>query len=294
MERKYYIYPKKRRINEIEEIDEEDIKDERNTEECWKETSKWTILQLSILRISYENVDFNVMFGETYEKFEETIDLSYREKELILTNFNKDDIYNPEMYNKSTFQEQSLINNFRQILENKNKESLVDQMINDIFYNLGLRKDGFFCDPKPKFKFSILSKDIVSESDIGVYFYSKTSNKEIYLLFDESKSENSYSSEREECQIAGELIATANKNLESCVETEIYALRSKLLVVTIYKAKITKKYIEDIENNGIPKENLNIKRMNEKLNIIEYKDRKKFIYCLKIIKRIMEKEKEKK
>lgn len=281
----------KRKLSLIEDFDEEDLKDDRNKDNYWLETSKWTTYQLDILRIIYRSVDFETIFG--MEKIVwENIKLENRELLILIEGVNEErDLYLEEKIKTLPYESKIIVNDMKQIIKNQGKEGYGDQLINDIFYNFKFRIEGLYTEPKPKFKFIVGSKEIVSESDIGVYFISK--NKEnVFLLFNESKSSTSPKDEKDECQMAGEFIATGNKNLDSEFEGKIYGIRMKVLEVTIYSCNVTKKYIKEIMKNVIPSEELCINK-SKKLNMLIEKERIIFYKCLNIIEKHIRKEMEK-
>jgi len=147
---------------------------------------------------------------------------------------------------------------FNQVINERGKEYLVDQLISYLLLHCGFSIGGFRVEPKPKWIFNIGNIKVSSIADYGAY-KEKGGTKEIYLLINENKSETSTSYLEGDCQIVGELLGVSFHNNKYNIKDEgiVYCVKIDVLSATIYSFNVSKKRLYEIERQGFFSEKKN-------------------------------------
>jgi len=249
----------------------------------WKNTSKWRPFQLDFLNVVFENT--------TVEKIVDIKDIKLDEIEtaISLQNIDFDTLrtLKGQQFDNLSLEQKILSTLYNQVINERGKEDLVDQLISYMLIHCGFSVGGFRVEPKPKWKFNVGGIKVSSVADFGAY-KEKGGTKEIYLLVNENKSENSTSYLEGDCQIVGELLGSSFHNSKYIEKNEciVYCIKIIVLSVTIYSLKIQKERLYEIERQGFFNDKLSISKLNNPLNLTNNKDRETFIKSLNFIRKL--------
>jgi len=258
-----------------------------DSEEVWKQTSKWRQYQLVALEIEYTNSSMST----------------------VVDNMNIWDVALPEDTERILLPNVHIrsgvdvaLNKFQQKFYNRviqlydfADEPPVDSVVKDLLDYTDYESNILHFRPKPKMKMEWKGKMISSESDYGVYSdRSRGQNPAEYLLVVEDKRPGLGGVLQPERQLAGEmLIAAYNRSGIRVINQEVFGLILKGDKVRFYRCFFSQSYMRSIINDEKPKEKTRIHRYppddKEPLSISHPEQREILIRILCCIREYIEK-----
>ncbi|RHZ81017.1 hypothetical protein Glove_128g6 [Diversispora epigaea] len=224
-------------------------------------TSEFRWKDLRALNIYYENGDIK-MFGElpTFSyNYNKSLDLRNVNKDLLLNVFDNDALtrgWNDE--------ERALARYISNVLAKERadagrREKVTDSFVNFLLVTLRFNVYPFSLELKADCHFKVHNKIVTSETDFSIW------KDKLYVIIDEDKHIHNVSSNTGwgECQIAGELLASAYVNHREIQERykvqNLFAIRVIGTRFTFYRAEIKSDYLNSF-SEGFPANEMSIYR----------------------------------
>ncbi|KAJ3317813.1 hypothetical protein HDV06_001133 [Boothiomyces sp. JEL0866] len=263
----------------------DDYKYPGDSDEIWKNTSKWRPVQLEILKVKFqdENIenminDYNVNDLEFYPDVER----------ILLPDINVNETNNEENLSR---QQKIFFRRLKQ-LNYFSDEPPIDSITYDILTNIGFEENKLHFRMKPHLNLLWQSHKIGSEPDFGVFINLGPMQSE-FLLVVEDKPEKAYSYQSGECQLFGEMLVAASNNYSNIRKNyKLFGVIIKGTNVRFYNTVFTKSYLSSIDNDKIPNEFIKINRYPSEetlgLSLNLYRERELIIKILTNIKKELE------
>jgi hypothetical protein len=213
-----------------------------DTEDIWKQTSKWRPVQLEILKIEVKdgmvvdttNLDNTPLYVEAERILLSNVDIGTGFVELPDSQI--------PFYNRLT-----QLSMFRD-------EPPVDSIAHDLLTFTGFETRKLHFRPKPHIEMEWRGHEISSEADYGVYSERSriTPNVE-YLVIVEDKPEKSKLYSSGECQLSGEMLVAAIDRYQNIKKDHIvYGMILRGSFVRLYKCVFRNEYLSTLTKDKYP------------------------------------------
>lgn len=262
---------------------DEEYKYPGNSKDIWEYTSKWKPIQLELLKIQVTDGNECNIVG--------VIDINnlelYADSQRILLPC--DNIKNKESIKSLTREQLIFFNRLLQLTVFDDKPP-VDAVTSDLLTYSGFECDTIHFRPRPRLRFTYMSHNITSIPDYGVFI--ERSNglpANEYFVVVENKAVSNYDRQYRECQLCGEMLASAiNRYNEIHNDKIMFGALVSGLEVRFYKVIFSASYLLSIVNDKVPSGKATIMRFpsanNYPLSLNNKETREKIIRILHAIR----------
>lgn len=251
-----------------------------DTEEIWRQTSKWRPVQLEILKVDVE--DGAVASMDDLDKTPLYVDV----ERILLPNIDVDSNVDSDLIPDAQL---PFFNRLMQLSMFRD-EPPVDSIAHDLLTFTGFEARKLHFRPKPHLEIEWQGHEISSEADYGVYSERsrRLPNVEYFVVVeDKPEKRRLYSSG--ECQLCGEMLVAAVDRYQNIKKDHImYGMIIRGPFVRLYRCVFTNEYLSDLVKDRKPTSSITVRRYPPEdklpLSLNDYVERRTIIQLLTRIK----------